>query len=261
MMKKNISIILVIFICAIGLMWSCNKKLDLVAPVLGTGGLAYLKIADFSPSFRQVVNGSDSFNVYVNGFKVNGPILSFGTIFPTISNLYTGVPAGPQSIRITVNGKVTPDSITLASFNKNLIAGNYYSFIITDSLFNTTESKQIFVQDDFTISDTTHFTVRFIDAILNDSIGSVKNVDIYSTRRAANIFSNISPGTVTPFVTLPYTLSNDTLIVRRPGLLYPLATLNTVVFARQRAYTLVYKGLPNATTGTKARSLVIYTNN
>lgn len=258
MMKKNILILFILFTCAIGLMWSCNKKLDLVAPVSGSGGLAYLKIADFSTSFRQVLNGSDSFNVYVNGIKVNGAFLTYNSIFPTITNLYTGVPAGPQAIRITVNGKLTPDSITLASFNKTLTAGNYYSFILTDSLLKSDESKQIFVQDNFTISDTNHFTLRFIHAILNDSLG--KNIDIYSTRSAANIFNNIAPGTATAFTTLPYTLANDTLIVRRPGFLYPLAILNTVVFARQRAYTLVYKGQPGTTTAPKGRAIITYTN-
>lgn len=257
-MKKNILIAL-IFACTAGLIWSCNKKLDLVSPVSGTDGLAYLKIADYSTSFRQVVNGSDSFNVYVNGIKVNGTFLTYGSIFPTVTNLYAGVPAGPQSIRITVNGKVTPDSITLASFNKTLTAGNYYSFIITDSLLKGNEAKQIFIQDNFARTDTTHYTLRFIHAVLNDSLG--QNVDVYSNRRAANIFSNVAPGTVTPFTTLPYTLANDTLIVRRPGFLYPLATLTLVVFARERAYTLVYKGQPGTTTGTKARGLVIYTNN
>ena len=259
-MKKNILIIL-IFACTTGLIWSCKKKLELVAPVSGTSGLAYLKIADFATSFRLAVNGSDSFNVYVNGVKVNGAFLTYGSIFPTISNLYAGVPAGPQSIRISVNGKVTPDSITLASFNKTLTEGSYYSFIITDSLLKGDESKQIFVQDNFARTDTTHYTLRFVHAILNDSVGGVKNVDVYSTRRAANIFSNIAPGTVTAFTTLPYTLANDTLIVRRPGFLYPLATLNTVVFARERAYTLVYKGQPGTTTAPKGRSIITYTNN
>lgn len=259
-MKKNILIAL-IFACTAGLIWSCNKKLELVAPVAGTDGLAYLKIADFSTSFRQVVNGSDSFNVYVNGIKVNGTFLTYNSIFPTITNLYAGVPAGPQSIRITVNGKVTPDSITLASFNKTLTAGNYYSFLITDSLLKADESKQIFIQDNFARTDTTHFTLRFIHAILNDSVGGVKNVDVYSTRKAGNIFSNVAPGTVTTFQTQPYTLAADTLIVRRAGFLYPLATLNTVVFARERAYTLVYKGQPGTTTAPKGRAIIVYTNN
>ena len=149
--------------------------------------MAYLKVADFSTSFRQIVNGRDSFNVYVNGNKVNGTFMTYGSFFPT--TLYAGVPAGPQSIRITVNGIATPDSITLASFNKTLTAGAYYSFILTDSLLKTDESKQIFVQDNFALTDTLHFSLRFIHAILNDTAG--KNVDIYSNQDMQQIFSAI----------------------------------------------------------------------
>jgi Domain of unknown function (DUF4397) len=256
MMKKNISLIIIFSIA--GLIWSCAKKIDLVDPVSGTDGLAFIKVADFSPAFSQVVNGRDSFNVYINGNKVNGPFLTYGSFFPSTTNPYLGVPAGPQSIRITVNGVLTPDSITLATFNKTLAAGAYYSFILTDSLLKTDESKQIFVQDNFTPADLEHFSLRFIHAILNDTLG--KNVDIYSTRYAANIFSDISTGTTTAFTTQAYTLLTDTLIVRRPGILYELARLNTVSFNRQRAYTLVYKGQPASTTGTKARSLTTYIN-
>src|ERR1035437_9592013 len=241
MMKKNISIIIIIFACAIALIWSCTKKTDLLAPTASVDGLAFLKVADFSTSFRQIVNGRDSFNVYVNGNKVNGTFMTYGSFFPT--TLYAGVPAGPQSIRITVNGIATPDSITLASFNKTLTAGAYYSFILTDSLLKTDESKQIFVQDNFALTDT---------------LG--KNVDIYSTRYATNIFSNISPGTTTAFTTQAYTLPADTLIVRRPGRLDTLARLNIVSFSRQRAYTLVYKGQPGTTTAPKGRALITYVN-
>jgi hypothetical protein len=257
-MKKNISIIIIMFACAIGLIWSCAKKIDLVDPVSSADGLAFIKVADFSPAFRQVVNGRDSFNVYVNGNKINGSFLTYGSIFPTTTNPYVGIPAGPQSIRITVNGVTTPDSITLASFNKTLTTGAYYSFIITDSLLKTDESKQIFVQDNFALTDTLHFSLRFIHAILNDTLG--KNVDIYSTRYATNIFSNISPGTTTAFTTQAYTILTDTLIVRRPGMLYPLATLNGAIFARQRAYTLVYKGQPGTITAPKGRALTTYVN-
>src|ERR1035437_5756909 len=256
MMKKNISIIIIIFACAIALIWSCTKKTDLLAPTASVDGLAFLKVADFSTSFRQIVNGRDSFNVYVNGNKENGPFITYASFFPT--TLYAGVPAGPQSIRITVNGIATPDSITLASFNKTLTAGAYYSFILTDSLLKTDESKQIFVQDNFALTDTLHFSLRFIHAILNDTLG--KNVDIYSTRYATNIFSNISPGTTTAFTTQAYTLPADTLIVRRPGRLDTLARLNIVSFSRQRAYTLVYKGQPGTTTAPKGRALITYVN-
>ncbi len=258
-MKKNIALITTLIIIFSGLMWSCKRDLELIAPVSLTGGYAYLKIADYSTSFRQVVNKSDSFNVYVGDTKVNSSFLTYGSIFPSVTNPYAAVPPGQQTIRITVNGVLNPDSITIASFTKTLVPGGYYSFFLTDSLLNSNDSKQIFVKDNFTEVDTSHYSIRFAHAIMNDSAG--KNVDVYSSRQQANIFSNISPGTVTPFVTQNYTLLIDTLIVRRAGGSLELARLNGAVLNRKRAYTLVYKGVPNTTTGTKGRSLALFANN
>lgn len=257
-MKRYTSIIIIA--CA-GLIWSCTKKIDLVAPTSSTDGFAFLKIVHASPGFRQVVNNRDSFNVYANGVKLNGSFLTYTSMFPTISNLYAAVPSGASTIRVTVNGVNTPDSVTLATFTKTMAAGSYYSFILTDSLLNTNESKQIFIQDKFAITDTTHFTIRFVHALLNDSTG--KNVDIYSTRQATNLFSNVSPGAVSTFTSQPYYYVNDTLIVRRAGSLFELARLSTVnvPLARQRAFTLVYRGIPSViSSGVKGRNLVPYVN-
>lgn len=260
-MKKNISYIL-LMVVVLGLIGSCTKKLDLVAPTTSPDGYAFIKFSQFSPNFRQVTNnGRDSINVYVNGFKMNGVFMTYGSIFPTATNLYASVPAGaPQTIRLTVNGVTTPDSVTLATYTKTLVAGSYYSFIFTDSLLTTNESKQIFVQDNFVISDTTHFTMRIVHGILNDTLG--KNIDVYSTRQAANMFTNVSPGTVSAFVIQPYNFIADTLIVRRAGGTFELARLSTasIPLNRQRAYTLMYKGIPNTTTGAKGRSLVTFAN-
>ena len=245
------------FVFAI-VLWSCHDKLELVAPTSGTDGQAFIKFAQVSPSFRQVLNNRDSFNIYVNGAKLNGSFLTYGSIFPSTSNLYAAVPAGTIAIRITVNGVATPDSITLATFTKTMTAGSYYSFMISDSLLNSADAKQIFVEDKFAITDTTHYTVRFAHTILNDTLG--KNVDVYSMRLAANMFSNISPGTITPFASEPYSLLADTIIVRRAGTNFELTryatnnATNGILFARQRAYTLLYKGT-SGTTGTKPRTL------
>ena len=259
-MKKNISYILLLA-SAIVLLGSCSEKLELVAPTASPDGYAFIKFSHFAPNFRQVTNGRDSINVYVNEFKINGAFMTYGSLFPSANNLYASVPAGtPQSIRITVNGVTTPDSITLATYTKTMVAGSYYSFIFTDSLLTANESKQIFVQDKFVISDTNNFTIRIVHGILNDTLG--KTVDVYSTRLGTNMFSNVSPGTISAFITQPYNFVADTLIVRRPGSLFRLATLSTasIPFNRQRAYTLMYKGTPNLTTGAKARSLVTFNN-
>jgi hypothetical protein len=257
-MKKNILKIIIVTTVVLGLFVSCDKDQEFLANYDSTESLAYLKIVHYSPAFRQVVNGRDSFNVYVNGNKVNGAFLTYGSIFPGNTTPYLAVPAGPQSLRITVNGVLTPDSITLASLNKTLEPGGYYSFIITDSVLKSNEAKQMFLRDLVAKTDTAHFSLRFVHALLNDTVG--KNVDIYSVRYKTNIFSNIAPGTATPFSVLDYTALTDTLIVRRPGFLYPLDSLRGASFARQRAYTVVYKGLPGTTTGTKARTLTQHTN-
>jgi hypothetical protein len=256
-MKKYISIIIVAA-CTIVLVGSCSKKLDKIGAASGIDGMAFIKVGQFSPNFRLVVNNRDSINVYANGVKLNGTFLTFGSYFPSTTNLYAAVPPGILAIKITVNGVTTPDSVTLATFNKTLSAGSYYSFILTDSLLNTNESKQIFVQDNFVLSDTLHYSIRFMHSILSDTAG--KNVDVYSSRLGTNMFSNVAPGTVSAFTSQNYTLTTDTLIVRRAGGLFELARLNAAVLARQRAYTLLYKGLPATTTGSKARSLGIYTN-
>ena len=250
-MKKNISFLILLFACTTILVCSCSKQLDKIGTVTGPDGYAYIKIGQYSPSFRNIVNGRDSFNVYVNGNKINGSFFTFGSIFPTASNLYAAVPTGNQLIRLTVNGVNTADSMTLAGFTKNLVAGTYYSFFLTDSLFSTDPTKQIFIQDNFARTDSLHYTVRLVHAIPNDFGG---NIDVYSFRLGANMFSNISPTAATAFTAQPYSITLDTLSVRRAGTLTELARLNSVIFARERAYTLVYKGGPTLTSGTKARS-------
>ncbi len=256
-MKKNISIL--ILVCTLGLLWSCEKELELASPVSGTEGLAFLKIIDASPNFRQVFKGSDSFNVYVNGAKINGSQLSYNSIFPSTSNLYVGVPAGPQSIRISVNGKVTPDSITLASFNKTLAPNSYYSFIITDEAMTANESRQMFIQDNFALSDTNNYSLRFVNAVLNDPTA----VDVYSFRSSSIIFKNIAPATATNFITLPYSLLSDTISVRPTGTQTEIARIaisngGTNDFRRGRPYTILYKGQFGNTV--KPRSLIFYAN-
>jgi hypothetical protein len=256
-MKKYI-FPLIITTCAAGLIWSCSKKIDLVAPTASINGLAYIKVAQLSPNFRAVVGGRDSFNVYMNEKKVNGAFLTYGSFFPTTTNLYAAVTPGQQVIRMTVNGTNTPDSVNLVGFTKNLVAGNYYSFLLTDSLISLDPTMQMFIQDNFIRTDTLHYTIRLVHAITNDSAG--KNIDVYSTRLGTNIFSNISPGTATSFIVNPYTITADTFIVRRTGNPFELCRLSTVALpiARERAYTLVYKGLRNTSTGTKGRSLIYY---
>jgi hypothetical protein len=262
-MKKNIYLVLILASMS-GLLWSCAKQtttpMEIVAKTNSVSDNAFIKIIHFAPAFRLATNNSDSVNFFLNGRKVNGSFLTFGSMFPSTTNLYAAVPAGATSIKISTNGLLVSDSIAVTTLNKFLVPGRYYSLIITDSILNAYDNKQIFTMDNFVLSDTNTFTMRFVHAILNDTAG--KNVDIYSTRRAGNIFANVSPGTVTEFTQQPYNFVTDTLIVRRAGGSFELARLTTAAnpLARQRAYTLVYKGTPGTTTAPKGRALITYAN-
>jgi hypothetical protein len=265
-MKRNILITLLV-VLTMGLFWSCKKDLALVNSVSKPDGLSFIKIIHASPNFRQVYKGSDSFNVYMNGTKLNAPFLTYTpstsstNAFPTATNLYAAVAPGQQSIRLTVNGVLTPDSLTVVTVNKTMEAGSYYSFIVTDEATNTNESRQMWLKDNFALTDTNNFTLRFVNTVLNDPAP----VDVYSFQKAANIFTGVSVGSATPFISLPYTILTDTLYVMSAGTKTEVARINiingsTTAFNRNRAVTLLYKGIAGVT-GAKGRSLAVYNNN
>ena len=258
-MKKNISILIAIT-CLLTLFYACTKEIKYNATTVSPVGSAFIKILDYAPSFRLVTSNRDSFKIFVNDINVNGSFLTYNAAYPNgVNDTYAAVPPGSQTIRLSVNGINTPDSITIATFTKTINAGEYYTLILTDSLLNNINATQIWVKDNPVLTDTGHFTLRFIHAVLNDTAG--KNVDIYSARYLSNIFSNVAPSTVTPFNPYLYTTLSDTLIVRRAGTLNELARLNSASFTRQRAYTLVYKGNGNLTSAsTKGRNLTTHVN-
>jgi hypothetical protein len=122
----------------------------------------------------------------------------------------------------------------------------------------------MWLKDNFALTDTSNFTIRFVHAVLNDP-GAV---DIYSFRRATNIFTNISPAKATPFLSLPYDLATDTFYVRPTGTLTDIAKVTVATGSpganttnRGRAHTLLYRGHFGVTTGTKVRALTIFANN
>ena len=145
----------------------------------------------------------------------------------------------------------------LINFTKVFLTGQYYTLLVTDSIKSLRDSSQMFLLDKYTTPTQGNYSLRFIHAVLNDTLGL--NVDIFSTRRNGNIFSNIKPGTVSGFSTLPYnTQLNDTLFVRRTGTLNNLTSINNIGFSNQRVYTLYYRGDANLTSSTKARLLTTY---
>lgn len=272
-MKKYLSI-LFISVLAVFFYTSCKKDRTHLQGIATTNS-AYLKVVHAAPGFRAVFNMPDSFNIMVgdqrlfaanptsNTTPATAPATPFtyNSAFPSnTTNTYAAVPAGSQGIRLVVRGSVNFDSITIATIPKNLVPGNYYTLIITDSITTVPDLSKIWIADAFTLPSQGNYMLRFVHAVMNDTAG--KKVDVYSFRNGANIFSNVSPGDVSGFATFPIPASvTDSFSVRRAGTTFELARLNTVsITNNSRIYTLLYRGNGTLTSGTKARGLVVYTN-
>jgi hypothetical protein len=236
---------------------ACDKTYTKVANYQLAGpDMAYLKIVHVSPSFRQLFNNNpDTFNVYLNTTKLTAPALSFNSIYPGTSiNTYMAVTPGTSQIRFSLPGTVNPDSLTLYTIPKTLVAGKSYTLFITDSIMSARDSSRLLVEDAFTTPATGYVNFRFVNAVVNDTAG--KTVDVFSYARNANIFSKIKPDSATTFLSFGFNAGvADTLYVRRTGTNQVFSKV-LVSPANQRTYTLVYKGDGNLSTGTKARTLI-----
>lgn len=254
-MKKILSYFSILA-AGIVLFSACKKETDIKAQYSTTEENAFVRIVHASPFFRNVFNAPDSINVFVNNVKVNGPLITYAGLFPATGTAfgYFAVPTGLLNVKLTVGGVVNPDSIPLTTFAKVVTKGQYYSFILTDDIKNPNDSAKIILQDFYTKPSNGNYSLRFVHAVLNDTAG--KNIDVFSTRRNANIYNNIKPGQIVNFSNYPYNSQlSDTLYVRRAGTLQTLAT-TIASFGNQRAYTMVYRGDGNLTSGTKVRSMI-----
>lgn len=241
------------------LLAACKKQSDVKADFVTTEDNAFVRLIHASPSLREVFNAPDSINIFINNAKVNGPLITYAGLFPAAGTNYGyfAVPTGLINIKLTVAGIVNTDSIPLTLFTRVFTKGQFYSIILTDNIKDANDSSKIILKDVYTKPNPGNYSIRFVHAVLNDTVG--KNIDVYSTRRNANIYNNIKTGQIVDFQTYPYNSQlNDTLYVRRAGTLQNLATVNGASFGNQRAYTLIYRGNGDLTTGVKARALASY---
>ncbi len=266
-MKKTA---LYIGLFASALVMSCNKDnvqtVALTTPADASSAL--VRYVHAAPNFRAVYNGADSFNILVNGVKVNGSFLTFSTtggvspggVVPGSSsnNGYQVVAAGTQTTKLSLYGILTPDSASIATFNTNLAAGTMTTLFITDS-------GRIAVSDAVATKPAAGTVqLRFLHVAMNDTVG--KTVDVFSARKNGNLATGVKIGALTDFVSLPYVASgvgatsmSDTIYVRRAGSPFVLAQMNTILLNDARSYTVYYRGNGGvATAGTKGRHLAYY---
>ncbi|MFT4204852.1 MAG: hypothetical protein QM610_13185 [Chitinophagaceae bacterium] len=238
-----------------------------------------------SPNFQTLVNSTDSFDVLVNGEKVNGASLGYTSLFPVstsatstaVNDLYMMVDPGDATIQL-----VDQSSSVLATFTKTLNAGSYYSLNLTDSLFSSRDSAKIFVQDNFynSIFLDGYAKFRFINAVTTDSTSpstGKTTVDVYSYARNAVVFSAIKPDSITVFSNFSVNLgvadtfyvtrtpaSTGTVLLSQRVILAKIAltpqTSSVTGIADNRAYTLYYYGDGTLSSGTTARAVTYYIN-
>ena len=262
-MKKSLQhIIFGALVLVVGLA-ACNKETTYVADPVTSSSSAYIKFLHVSPSLATITGQADNvtllnLDLKSNTYsKITGTPLAYERYFPTTTNAYATIPTGLQTIKFSLAAVKQKDSLELFLKKVQIDAGKYYSFIITDSVKSQTNSKAMFLQDDLLTLGASQIGMRFVHAIWNDT--AAKNIDIFSRRNNATIFSARSAGSATTFIPLNYFTTSDTLIVRRAGTAFALATLNSVTLTPGRNYTLVYKGNGTVTTSTaKPRSLLIY---
>lgn len=220
---------------------------------------AFVRFIHASPNFRATYFAPDTFNVYIDSTRINSPFFTYNSVFPVATtSSYAAVNSGIVNLRFSTPGVFKADSLTFVGpLQDTLTTGMTRTYIIADTFI-------VKLNDQFSEPLTGLYNIRFVHAVVNDTIG--KTVDIYSTRRNGNIFTNVKPKTVFGFQTAPYNAQlNDTLYVRRSGTTINLASgvlPGGLPFFpnNQRAYTLIYKGDGRLTTGTKARTLSMITN-
>ena len=244
--------ILIIFVLGVVIV-SCNKDIKDQAPYNAISNSSYY-------SYVKVVNatvGAARNYVYCPNVPtaLTGATFAYGGTAPGVSGTtsisynYFAIAPGPTTIYVkdTLSTSTQP-SLQIA---KTLTQGAFYSVFTYDT---TTTIQYSWVQDNLTAVTDTAARVR----LGNFARGATKNVDVFSKVMNTNVFTNISPATVTPF--MPYTSKQtDTLYVRETGTTNLLYQYNTFVPDQKRYYTLVFRGRQD-NLGSNTRTLTAFIN-
>jgi hypothetical protein len=200
--------------------------------------------------FHNAIINSNRTYIYSDMVPLNGATIAYGGLFPSLSPSYTALAAGTRAIAI--RDTLAPSTQYPISFNAPMTAGTFYTIFAYDSL-NAPQYKVI--QDNIQVFNDTAARVRF--ANFPFSTTAMPNVDIFSQKQQANIFTNISTAAVTDFISFRANIS-DTLYVRPTGTTNNLTQLNGLVATAKRNYTVIFRGSYRSTTGTAARTLTSF---
>lgn len=201
--------------------------------------------------FVATVNATRNF-IFVEGNQINGAALSTGSIFPgTGLNSFAVDPGLRRFLVLDTQTVKTPVTTQVPlSFAENMQVGKNYTVFMYDTI-TTPKQKTVMTNIVVPTNDTTS-RLRFANFIYNPT--DVPAVDIYSFKKAANIFTNIPVTGVTEFIDYPSLVSLDTLYIRETGTLNQLLKVSMSSLTRKRNYTFVYRGSHR---GTRTSTLFI----
>jgi len=242
------------------IMVSCTKSFD----------EKFTEQDDFSNSsimqvYVATVNASRNF-MWVDSRQINGASLTTGSVFPTTGY---GFEVGGGLRNFLVRDTLSTSTQLPYSFAENLQAGKNYTLFMYDTI---TSPKQKTVITNIEVPTDTTARIRF--AHFPYSPTEIPAVDIFSVKRNANIFTNVSLTEVTGFIPIASGVT-DTFYVRlagtgtnlqnfnpspAPGALTNIQAILTPTI--RRSYTLIFRGgyRATATTNTTVRSLSVFVN-
>lgn len=216
--------------------YSCTKEVrrEIATENTDLSNRSYIQV------YNSIINSARTF-VYVDGSAVTGAALALGSSFPsTPSN--ASITSGFREFLVK-DTLITSTQVPL-SFGEVLQPGKYYTLFLYDSLTN---AKKKLVENNIVIPSDTTARLRFANFIYSPT--SIPNMDVFSKKLQANVFTNVPVTSVTdyiPFASVP----NDTLLVRETGTLVQVAALNSYNPIQLRSYTVVLRGRYKATSPT-----------
>jgi hypothetical protein len=263
-MKKNI---LILFSFAV-ILFACKKDYSHSVAVYKSdlSNSAFLKVIDATLNSSRTYVYQDALQIPMSGTAMSIAFASGTGSFPA-NTTYASIPSGNRVIIAKDTLATTKQKVI--SVAQNLNAGSYYTLFMYDTATNATP---LFVKDSIqTTNDLSTARIRFANLVY----ASTSNVDIYSSHAAGNLFTNISVGQATGFISIPANIT-DTFYVRATGTTtnlasYPPSPVITgatpLTPVAGRSYTLAFEGkydvAPTKTAlgpTNPTRSLVVYTN-
>lgn len=202
----------------------------------------------FVKFYNGIINSNRTY-IYSDLVPLNGATIAYGGVFPSVSPAFSSLNAGIR--KFAIRDTLFPSAQYPIAFDQQLDAGSFYTIFAYDSL-NSPKFKV--VKDNIQAFGDTTARVRF--ANFPYSTAAMPNVDIFSQKAQANVFTNIAPTAVTDFI--PYASGlNDTLYVRATGTTTAL-TQATLLPTAKRSYTVIFRGSYRLTSGTAARTLTSF---